>query len=183
MPRTGLLLVFVVAAVIAILSFAGTFLPHQTMMYGKQRMMGASSVGDMFWPSVLTASSIFLVAVIAYLFAFPAIRYSQPNDAIVSSVQKVELTGKAAQNADAIDLVMRVLKPDERAALEVLRNSGGVCLQKDITYKAGLSKLKTHRVVARLAERGVIQVRRVGKTNEITVPAWLKKPPSTEPKS
>jgi uncharacterized membrane protein len=69
---------------------------------------------------------------------------------------------------------MRVLKADERAALEVLRNSGGRCLQKDITYKAGLSKLKTHRVVARLAERGVIQVKKVGKTNEITVPAWLK---------
>ena len=72
-----------------------------------------------------------------------------------------------------MDIVMRVVKPDERVALEVLRNSAGVCLQKDITYKTGLSKLKTHRIIARLAERGIIQVRRVGKTNEIRVPSWL----------
>lgn len=73
-----------------------------------------------------------------------------------------------------MDVVMRVAKPDERLALEVLKNSGGRCLQKDITYKTGLSKLKTHRIVARLAERGIVQVRKAGKTNEITVPAWLK---------
>lgn len=176
-------MIIVVAPSAAILSFAGTFLPHQTMMDGAQGMMGASSMGGMFWPSILTASSVFIMAVIAYLLAFPAIRFSQVCDARVSSAQKVEAAGDVERNAGAIDLVMRVLKPDERAALEVLRNSGGVCMQKDITYKAGLSKLKTHRVVARLAERGVIQVRRVGKTNELTVPAWLKNPTSTEPKS
>ena len=68
---------------------------------------------------------------------------------------------------DSIGIIMRVLKPDEKAALEVLRNAGGICMQKDIRYKTGLSKLRTRRVVARLAERGVIQVRKVGKTNEI----------------
>jgi uncharacterized membrane protein len=62
-----------------------------------------------------------------------------------------------------MDVVMCVAKPDERLALEVLKNSGGRCLQKDITYKTGLSKLRPHRIVARLAERGIVQVSGSGK--------------------
>lgn len=174
MARTGFSLVIIIAAVAGVLSFAGTFLPHQIMMSGTQGMMGTEGLGGMFWPSALTASIAVLVVVVGYLIAFPAIRYSQAPEADERFVSETASVKGGERDVDSLDIVMRVLKPDERAALEVLRNSAGVCMQKDIAYKAGLSKLKTHRVVARLAERGVIQVRKVGKTNEITVPAWLK---------
>ena len=139
------------------------------------RMMGQRylGMGSFLWPTILTASAAVLVVVVAHLIAFPNIKY-------VETSRKLEEAPTSIRTVlDPMDVVMRVVKPDERVALEVLKNSGGVCLQKDIAYKTGLSKLKTHRIVARLAERGVIQVRKVGKTNEITVPAWLK-PDKTE---
>jgi predicted transcriptional regulator len=130
-------------------------------------MMGEGfGMGNFLWPTVLTGSTAVIVTVLAYVILFPNIKYSTDTE----TNQEFAIP---AASLDPMTIVMRVTRPDERAALEVLRNSGGVCLQKDITYKTGLSKLKTHRIVARLAERGIIQVKRVGKTNEIRVPAWL----------
>jgi uncharacterized membrane protein len=174
MGRRTLLLLVLVAVIIVIISAAATFLPHQTMM---SRMMGQRylGMGNFLWPAILTASATVVVVIIAYVIAYPNIRY-------VETGQKTErVPASKRTDLDAMDVVMRVAKPDERTALEVLKNSGGVCLQKDITYKTGLSKLKTHRIIARLAERGIVQVRKVGKTNEITVPAWLK--PTGQPNS
>ncbi len=134
-------------------------------------MMGGRLGGEMmnfFWPSMMTVSIVIVAVVVAYVIAFPAIRYS------AASEQEEPSQTMSVSTLDPMDVVMRVAKPDERAALEVLKGNGGVCLQKDITYKTGLSKLKTHRIVARLAERGIVQVKRVGKTNEISVPSWLK---------
>ena len=139
-------------------------------------MMGESlGMGNFLWPTVLTASTAVTVTVLAYVILFPSIKYH------TDVGPKVE-TSIPTVSPDPMNIVMRVAKPDERAALEVLRDSGGFCLQKDITYKTGLSKLKTHRIVARLAERGIIEVRKVGKTNEIRVPTWLgRKEITTKP--
>lgn len=134
-------------------------------------MMGGRTDGEIMnflWPTMMTASIAVVAVVVAYVIAFPAIRYS------TASEDEEQSQTSSAPTFDPMDIVMRVAKADERAALEILKNSGGVCLQKDITYKTGLSKLKTHRIVARLAERGIIQVKKIGKTNEISVPAWLK---------
>ena len=166
-PAT-LFLVIILVAALAVISTVGTFLPNQMMMMsGTGGMMSEmSGMGNFLWPTLLTASTAVVVIVVAYVILLPNIKYSsdtEPKHEIASSSSK----------PDPMDIVMRVVKPDERVALEVLRNSAGVCLQKDITYKTGLSKLKTHRIIARLAERGIIQVRKVGKTNEIRVPSWL----------
>lgn len=172
MSRGSLFILLLVTAIIVIISAAATFLPHQTMM---PRMMGQRylGMGNFLWPTILTASATVLVVIIAYVIDYPNIKY-------VDTSQKAERVPSSKRtDLDAMDVVMRVAKPDERTALEVLKNSGGVCLQRDITYKTGLSKLKMHRIIARLAERGIVQVRKVGKTNEITVPAWLK--PTDQP--
>ncbi len=51
---------------------------------------------------------------------------------------------------------------------------GGNCLQKFITRESGLSRLKTHRVVAALSERGIVQVEKQGYTNEVLLAAWFR---------
>lgn len=171
MTRTHLFLLVLIVAMVATISSVGTFLPHQMMMYGLSGMMGGRLSGEMmnfFWPSMMTVSIMIVAVVVAYVIAFPAIRYS------AASKQEEPSQTFSVSSLDPMDVVMRVAKLDERAALEVLKGNGGVCLQKDITYKTGLSKLKTHRIIARLAERGIIQVRKVGKTNEISVPSWLR---------
>ena len=170
MQRVRLFLLIILIGAVALISTIGTFLPHQMMMLGggggMGQMMGSGfGMGSFLWPTVLTFSTTIVVVVVAYVVLVPTIRYSEEAETKPQS--------STAATLHAMDVVMRIVKPDERMALEVLRNSGGVCFQKDITYKTGLSKLKTHRIVARLAERGIIQVRKVGKSNEIKVPTWL----------
>jgi hypothetical protein len=74
---------------------------------------------------------------------------------------------------DAVAVVLRTLKPEERKVVGVLDVHGGAYLQKYITKEAGLSRLKTHRVVAALSERGVVQVEHRGNTNEVTLAKWF----------
>jgi hypothetical protein len=136
-------------------------------------MIGSGGMEFFLWPGVLSASVVLLILALAYVVLFPSIKYSRSNEKQPASISV------SSVDQDPMSIVMRVAKPDERAALKVLIDSGGLCLQKDLTYKAKISKLKTHRIVSRLAERGIIEVRKSGKTNEISVPAWLKARDST----
>jgi uncharacterized membrane protein len=70
-------------------------------------------------------------------------------------------------------MVLRTLKPEERSVVNVLTVHGGVYLQKHITKEAGLSRLKTHRVVAALSERGIVTVEKVGNTNQVSLAKWF----------
>lgn len=169
MHRGVLFILIILAGVLAGLSSVATFQPDQSMMFGMRGMMGDRSGVIVFLSPLILSTSMAVAAIaLTYVILYPSIKYS------TSSRQEKEIASNLTTKLDPMDIVMRVAKPDERVALEVLRNSGWICLQKDITYKTGLSKLKTHRIVARLADRGIIQVKKVGKTNEISVPAWLK---------
>lgn len=157
-----------IAAALALTSTIGAFIPHQTMM---STMMGGNYSG-FFLPIVLTTFAIIAMVATAYVMAFPSIKYSAP-------YEKLEEDSSAV--IDPIEIVIRISKPDERNVLKFLRESGGTCYQKDITYKTKLSKIKAHRIIARLAERGIVQVRKVGKTNEISIPPWLKAKSGAKP--
>src|SRR6058998_2027030 len=70
-------------------------------------------------------------------------------------------------------VVLKTLKPEERSIVNVLDAHGGTYLQKYITKEAGLSRLKTHRVVAALSERGIVQVEKSGNTNQVKLAKWF----------
>jgi len=70
-------------------------------------------------------------------------------------------------------IVLRALKPEERNVVNVLSIHGGVYLQKHIAKEAGLSRLKTHRVVAALSERGIVTLEKVGNTNQVSLAKWF----------
>ena len=70
-------------------------------------------------------------------------------------------------------VVLKTLKPEERSIVNVLDAHGGTYLQKYITREAGLSRLKTHRVVAALSERGIVQVEKYGNTNQVKLAKWF----------
>jgi uncharacterized membrane protein len=79
----------------------------------------------------------------------------------------------SSSGKETISVVLRTLKPDERKVVEVLDVHGGTYLQKFITKEAGLSRLKTHRVVAALSERGIVHVEARGNTNEVSLVKWF----------
>lgn len=71
--------------------------------------------------------------------------------------------------------ILNFLLPDERAVVEALIRHGGAMLQKEIVKETGLSRVKAHRVIARLAERGLVGVERAGNTNIVRLRIWQKK--------
>ena len=70
--------------------------------------------------------------------------------------------------------VSKILTSEERQVLDVLVLHNGKYLQKYIRAETGLSRLKTHRIVSRLAERGIVTLERRGNTNEVLLSNWLR---------
>lgn len=66
-------------------------------------------------------------------------------------------------------------KPDERKVLEVLAVHDGKYMQKLVVKESGLSKLRVHRIISRLAERGIVRVAKSGNTHEVSLAGWLNK--------
>lgn len=91
---------------------------------------------------------------------------------IMPEIKKYQLDS-STKAAEIAELVMKTLKPEEQKVIIVLRAHGGRYLQKYISKEADLSKLKTHRVIARLSERGLVKVTKRGNTNEVTLVEWL----------
>ncbi len=80
----------------------------------------------------------------------------------------------SADGKGAASIVMRTLKPEERKVVGVLDLHGGTYLQKYITREAELSRLKTHRIIATLSERGIVHVEKKGNTNEVSLVEWFR---------
>lgn len=123
------------------------------------------------WPSILTISLAAIALSVAYAIAFPRIKTSEEEGPATPIVSPIE--SRHGELRDPLSVLIRASKPEEGAILQVVHDSGGVCRQKDVVFKTGLSKLKVHRIIARLADRNIIQVKRIGKTNELTLPSWL----------
>ncbi|OLB70829.1 hypothetical protein AUI06_05640 [archaeon 13_2_20CM_2_52_21] len=113
---------------------------------------------------VLFSSLLFLCTVLAsvvgviYFLVLPEMKNYAPSN------------GNGRENTA---IVLKTLKPEERSIVHVLDAHGGTYLQKYITKEAGLSRLKTHRVVAALSERGIVQVEKYGNTNRVRLAKWF----------
>lgn len=81
--------------------------------------------------------------------------------------RRVETTHGVARKST--EIMLRFLSQDERMVMEALLARGGSMLQRDFSREHGLSKVKAHRVVARLAERGIVTLDEHGKTNRVTL--------------
>ena len=129
------------------------------------------------WAAIAGLTALLAVGIVGvgYFLAYPEIRSAQASTAVPASVPQGE-------SALSWAVLMRTSKPEEKKVLEVLAAHGGSYLQKFVVKEAGLSKLKTHRIVSRLAERGVVTVERSGNTNQLSLAAWMKPETSVSPR-
>lgn len=112
---------------------------------------------------------IFAVGIIGYAVAFPDIEEQKQQT-------KPDWILKAENKESTLDAVLRVLDEDEKKVIETLAGSeNNTMLQKDIRWKTGLSRVKTHRVLYRLAKRGIITVEKYYNTNKVALAEWLTK--------
>lgn len=112
-----------------------------------------------------TAFIFLTIGVIAYSIMFPEI-----------ALEKDPELNPEEEFPASFEAVMKVLCEDERKVCRAILKEGGTILQKDVKWITGLSKVKTHRVVARLASREVITVRKEeDKRNRLSLASWLYK--------
>jgi uncharacterized membrane protein len=121
-----------------------------------------------FWLVLFVVPLVVAVGVLGYVLVFPELSEEKPVEK-PSSVPAVE------KGESALDAVLRVLNDDERKVIETLVAEGGTMLQKDIRWKTGLSRVKTHRILFRLAKRGIVSAEKYYNTNKITLADWLTK--------
>ncbi len=124
---------------------------------------------------VLIGVTIVGIGGLVYFLMFPEIRtgaVTKPADPIVKGTVEQSLQNPATPYAS----VLKTLTDEERKVVEVLTAHEGKYLQKYIRKEAGLSRLKTHRIVARLAERGIVSLEKTGNTNQVLLANWLKQP-------
>jgi uncharacterized membrane protein len=201
MRRFNLFLIFLVTSLIAltVLIVAGIFIfnsaqqsPYNwvTGMMGGGSMMGGTgqptaqnSALPIFGVAFVILVSIAVVGMVGmvYYVVLPEIRSGtapvvcetvpQGNTPIVDQ----QPTTKPKAECTPLDSVVKTLSEEERKVVEVLNAHDGKYLQKYIRIEAGLSRLKTHRIVARLAERGIVALEKMGNTNQVLLADWLKK--------
>jgi uncharacterized membrane protein len=133
---------------------------------------GILSSTNLAWLLLFVVPLVAALAVIVYLIAFPPIKQAK---AAVEPSQTTVLP-QTPHNKQTLVAVLKVLTEDERKVVETIASSEtGSMLQKEIRWKTGLSRVKIHRVVARLAERGIVQVEKQDNTNKVTLSDWITK--------
>jgi predicted HTH transcriptional regulator len=121
-----------------------------------------------FWSGVVVIPIVAAIVVFAYITLFPEL-------SVQKQTEKINKENIVADSRLNIAGILRVLKEDEKRVVEVLIDEGGIMLQKDIRWKLKLSRVKIHRILSRLAERGIVKAEKHYNTNKITLVDWLMK--------
>lgn len=165
------LAVLIVGIALALISVAGSFWMASSMsMSMTPDMMRNSMFWFSFWPLLLVVSLILIPLAVIMNYAYPPIVVSPP-----LSSNNAEVSKSGNQPTGSIDVIMKILKPEELRVINIIKDAAGKLKQSDIPRQTNFSRLKVHRIIARLAERGIIRVERAGKTNNIYLAEWFTK--------
>jgi len=189
MKRVNLFLVMLVASIVALLALTiiGFNVPVENATQnhnGMGGMMGQnqttlatdSSTSGYFWAAFTVLSALIVVSLVGFVYylAYPQIKISPIHTHENIAPPQPVSTPKTSPSM-AFESIEKTLNEDERKVINALQLHQGKYLQKYITKETGLSKLKTHRVVARLSERGIVTLEKTGNTNTVYLADWLKK--------
>ncbi len=132
--------------------------------FGAQGAAGAQSSGlGSVWLVVFAVPLAVALVAVGYMVAFPEIKTAKPKK-----------DAAEAKQSQTLDAVLRVLNEDEKKVVQALAEAKeGTMLQKDIRWKTGMTRVKTHRVLARLAARGIVSAEKHYNTNKITLTNWI----------
>ena len=124
--------------------------------------------------AVLIGVTIMGVVGVGYYLLYPQIRVGSVG--VIQTTQNIAATQSATNStngATPYESIAKTLTEDERKILEVLNSHQGKYLQKYIRNETGLSRLQTHRIIARLADRGIVSLEKIGNTNQVYLANWL----------
>jgi len=194
MKRVNLFLILLITAIAALIAttalgfvlFSTQQDPYSWMsqMWGNGRMGGMMGqtptpppTTNTFLPyygalfAVLIAVAVLAVIGVAYYLVYPQIRVGTHPPAPPQSLA-VQPNGTTVS---AYDSVSKTLTEDERKVIDALKAHNGKYLQNYLKAETGLSRLQTHRIIARLTERGIVTIEKTGNTNQVTLADWLNR--------
>lgn len=150
-------------------------------------MGNGSSTGSGYWwiiPVGLIAVVVLAVIGVSFYLIFPEITSSKSTctpsktEQVQTVAGSVDTDSKAVtdsgSNSSTCEVLLKTMTPEEQKVLNVLRAHQGKYLQKYIGKEAGLNRLKTHRILARFAQRGIVTAKQFGNTNEISLSDWVQ---------
>jgi len=115
--------------------------------------------------AVLIGVTVVGVIGLVYYLVYPQIR--------VGNIQAPLSLTQPVNGTSAYESVSKTLTNNERKIINVLQAHEGKYLQKYIKSETGLSRLQTHRIIARLSERGIVSLEKTGNTNQVYLANWL----------
>jgi len=125
-------------------------------------------------PFLATYGIVLIVVVGVILLGLAGLIYYYLFPEMKSSLgMKQQIPSHQNEGMSSYESVLKTLNADERKVLNVLKEHNGKYLQKYIRHEANLSRLKTHRILARFAQRGIVTLQKTGNTNEVTLAEWL----------
>src|SRR3989344_5957181 len=86
---------------------------------------------------------------------------------VVSSVMSSTIEREKKVVKANTEIIMKFLGQEDREVLKLLLNKGGITTQGEISALPGMTRLKAHRVVSKLEERGIVHVEKHGKVNMV----------------
>ena len=154
---------------------------------GMGGMMGnGSGTSSTSYLWIIPVALIAIVAVsvigVGFYLAFPQLSYIKRTCDPPKTERASEEPAKSSQGPSVnssvepstCNVIMKTMTPEEQKVLNVLVAHQGKYLQKYVVKEAGLSRLKTHRIIARFAQRGIVTITEFGNTNEIRLSDWVK---------
>ncbi|MFH1225264.1 MAG: hypothetical protein V1676_05670 [Candidatus Diapherotrites archaeon] len=87
--------------------------------------------------------------------------------ALVFFFMTSKLEDKGKELKKVTSALVQFLGKDEKAVVQKILENGGKVYQSEVSRIETVGKLKSHRILQRLADRGVIEIEKHGKTNII----------------
>jgi hypothetical protein len=168
----------------------GSHLGGKENNWGMGGMMGNGSGTT---PSYLWIIPVILIVIVSaaligvgFYYVFPELKYIRGS----CNPRKIYSTQGSINNAsdedsflpvvetsairDNCEIMLKTMTEEEQKVFMALLTHKGKYLQKYLVKETGLSRLKTHRIVARFAQRGIVTVKEFGNTNEVELTDWVK---------
>jgi predicted transcriptional regulator len=117
----------------------------------------------------MVSTTIIGVIGLAYYLLYPQIKFGVVREPMIQTT-----TNHSISNAvTPYKSVIKTLTDDEYNVINVLNAHNDKYLQKYIRKETGLSRLKTHRIISRLAQREIVSIEKTGNTNQVYLANWL----------
>jgi uncharacterized membrane protein len=171
--------------------FPAMLMGHAAGMGVAQRGPSGEMGGPQTLLIILVALVLLVVVILVYLFLFPSLKRVKAAEAVKTLEREEAPAEKKPEQAatqdqaveEAVDpmekvrveAALRVLTDDERKVIEAVMEADGEMLQKEISWKTGYSRVKTHRVLVKLLRRGLVTAEKHFNTNRIRLADWLIK--------